>query len=191
MVGGGGVAARKARGLLDAGAAGVRCVAPEFGEGFPDVELVRANYGPAHLDGAGLVFAATDNAEVNAAVVRDARRLGLLVNRADADEDEPGDFATPAVLREGELTLTVSAGGSPALAAVIRDGLRTRLDARWVKMADAMKSLRPRITGRADIAIDRRRRMFQELASEEALDVLDRSGAERLWTWLQGRSRTL
>src|SRR5688500_6322724 len=69
IVGGGAVAARKARGLLDAGASRVRCVAPEIDAQLPaPVERVTERYEPRHLDGAGLVFAATDSAEVNAAV---------------------------------------------------------------------------------------------------------------------------
>jgi siroheme synthase (precorrin-2 oxidase/ferrochelatase) len=111
-----------------------------------------------------------------------------MVSRADSDEEEPGDFATPAVLREGELVVTVSAGGSPALAAAVRDGLRGKLDPRWGKMAAAMQALRPRITARRDVAIARRREMLRSLAGEEAMSVLDREGAEGLWTWLMERS---
>src|SRR5687767_9787584 len=152
IVGGGGVAARKARGVLEAGARRVRVVSPEFAADIPPgVERVTARYDADQLRGAGLVFAATDDPSVNAAIVRDAHRLGVLVNRADGDDGEPGDFSVPAVLREGELVVTVSAGGAPALAATVRDRLRKTLDRRWVKMAEAMKDLRPRITGRADL----------------------------------------
>src|SRR5215213_10147985 len=101
IVGGGAVAARKAAGLIECGATRIRCVAPEFDPAMPEgVDRVRGTYEPRHLDGAGLVFAATDDRAVNAAVVRDARSLGVLVNRADADDDAPGDSATPARLRQ-------------------------------------------------------------------------------------------
>ena len=54
-----------------------------------------------------------------------------------------------------------------------------------------MKFLRPRVVGDGNLPIARRRRMLKELASEEALDVLDRRGAEQLWTWLEQRNRAL
>jgi precorrin-2 dehydrogenase/sirohydrochlorin ferrochelatase len=159
----------------------------EFGEEFPmreGVERVPGAYDARHLDGAALVFAATNDPNINSQVVRDAHRLGLFVNRADSDEEKPGDFTTPAVLRDGELVITVSAGGSPALAAAVRDGLRDRLDPRWSKMAAAMQTLRPRITGRRELAISRRREMLKILASDEALGIVDRDGVEALWSWL-------
>ena len=51
------------------------------------------------------------------------RKQGILVCRADMDENDPGDFTTPAMLEQGPLVVTVSAGGSPALAARVRDEL--------------------------------------------------------------------
>jgi precorrin-2 dehydrogenase/sirohydrochlorin ferrochelatase len=191
IVGGGGVAARKARGLLDAGATRVRVVSPAFSESMPlGVERVGRNYQAGDLDGASLVFAATDRPEVNQAVVRDATRLSILVNRADADEEAPGDFLTPAVLREGDLIVTVSTGGSPALAAVVRDGLRDRLEPRWVAMAAAMRELRPRIRD-GGAAIEIRQAVFRDLASEEAMAVLERGGMAELWSWLERRHGTI
>jgi precorrin-2 dehydrogenase / sirohydrochlorin ferrochelatase len=189
IVGGGAVAARKANGLIEAGATRLRVVSPTFCEQIPAVlERVEQAYDPQHLTGATLVFAATDRPEVNQAVVRDAHRLGLLVNRADADEEEPGDFTTPAVLRDGELLVTVSAGGSPALAAAIRDRIKEQVQAKWVTMAAAMQELRPRILA-SGAAIDQRRNAFRDLASDEAMDLLERRGLDELWSWLQARHK--
>src|SRR5258708_7438706 len=121
IIGGGSVAARKAKGLLDAGAMRVRIVAPDFCSDIPgSIERITESYDVRLLEGAGLVFAATDNPEVNAAVVRDAHRLGLLVCRADYADEDAGDFSTPAVLREDDLVVTVSASGNPTLAAAVR-----------------------------------------------------------------------
>jgi len=186
IVGGGRVGARKAKGLLDAGATRVRVISPAFCESLPDgVERIERPYASGDLQGASLAFAATDRPDVNEAVVRDANGLGVLVNRADVNEEAPGDFTTPAALREGELVVTVSAG-SPALAATIRDGLRSRLDRKWAMMASAMRELRPRIRD-GGLPIERRRAAFRDLASDEAMDVLERDGIEALWTWLERR----
>lgn len=187
IVGGGAVAARKARGLIEAGATRVRCVAPAFCDELPpEVERVRGTYCPDHLDGATLVFAATDRAEVNEAVIRDAHARNLLVNRADLDEDEPGDFTIPARFRQGDVTVAVSAG-SPALAAFIRDGLEREFDARWARMADAMRELRPWIKSAAGADVAARRMIFRELATEDALAVLAARGDAGLRDWLLAR----
>jgi precorrin-2 dehydrogenase/sirohydrochlorin ferrochelatase len=155
------------------------------------IERIGREYQTGDLDGASLAFAATDRPEVNHAVVRDANRLGILVNRADAADDEaPGDFSTPAVLRDGELVVTVSAGGSPALAAVVRDGLRERLEPRWVAMASVMRELRPRILD-GQAKIETRRAAFRDLASDEAMAVLERGGVDELWSWLKERHGTI
>src|SRR5689334_8021130 len=141
IVGGGQVAVRKAKGLIAAGATRVRMVAPALPTDLPDgVERVAEPYRADHLGGAALVFAATDDAVVNDAVVRDARAIGALVNRADATEDETGgDFSVPAVHRAGPVTLAVATEGAPALAALVRDHFAERFDEAWRQMAEAMR----------------------------------------------------
>ncbi|HEY8749931.1 MAG TPA: bifunctional precorrin-2 dehydrogenase/sirohydrochlorin ferrochelatase [Tepidisphaeraceae bacterium] len=182
IVGGGAVAARKARGLLAAGAV-VKCVAPEFCEDMPgEVERVTAAYQPSVLDDASLVFVATDRPEVNEAVVRDALWRKLLVNRADVDEDQPGNFIVPAVYCSGAVTVTVSAG-SPALSALVRDRLSKAFDPHWETMAEAMKELRPAIRS-ANLEIGKRRLIFRDLATEQAIDIVGAQGLEGLKRWL-------
>ena len=192
IIGGGGVGARKARGLLDAGAKRVRVVSPAVDEQMPDgVERVAERYDVRHLDGATLVFAATADPSVNEMIVRDCRRLNILVNRADADDDARGDFSTPAVLREGAVAITVSAGGSPALAAAIRDELRGNLGSGHIAMADAMQALRPLIRGAQELDVAQRRQVFRDLAAPEAIEVLSAGGTPALKAWLARRYPSL
>ena len=71
------------------------------------------------LEGAFLVYAATDLREVNAAVAAEAKRRGIPVNVID--DPAASTFQVPASIRRGELILSVStAGGSPALSRAIR-----------------------------------------------------------------------
>src|SRR5580698_5560697 len=89
IVGGGAVASRKAAGVLAAGARDVRAVAPKFVRDFPgELKKINEDFAPGHLDGAGLVFAATDSQGVNDTVVAEAQKRNILVGRADADEEE-------------------------------------------------------------------------------------------------------
>jgi siroheme synthase-like protein len=187
IVGGGAVAVRKAQGVLGAGARDVTCVAPQIHAEMPDaVQKIAEPYGPQHLAGMGLVFAATDSSMLNSQVVADARARRILVSRADTDDDSPGDFSVPARLDIGPVVVTVSAG-SPALAVRIRDGLSARFDSRWTAMAEAMQHLRPIIRDKAKLSPGRRREVFRDLAGDEAMDVLASGGLEELHRWLAGR----
>ena len=133
VVGAGPVAARKAAGLLTAGAH-VLLVAPDVGAevdalaGDPQVAerlMVKVGrYEPADLDSVHLVITATNDPEVNASVAADARDRGVLVNSAD----DPANctFILPAIARRGRITVAVSSGGaSPALAQHVRDRIAT------------------------------------------------------------------
>ena len=192
IVGGGAVAARKAAGLLAAGAGYVRAVAGKFVQDFPAaIEKRVADFQPADLDGAELVFAASDSAAVNDAVVAEARRRGILVQRGDAEEDhEPGDFVLPAVLRCGPIVVAVSAGGSPALAAALRDALAGSVSDDWVNLAAACKQLRPKIRN-SGLPIARRREIFRALATTDAATALKSGGMAGLCDWLRGKFNDL
>ena len=126
LVGGGKVAERKVRGVLSAGTATSICViAPKITMVLQEHAAAgrlcwkQAYYADGMLEGAFLVYAATDLREVNAAVAAEAKRRGIPVNVID--DPAASTFQVPASIRRGELILSVStAGGSPALSRAIR-----------------------------------------------------------------------
>ena len=126
LVGGGKVAERKVRGILSAGTETSICViAPKITMVLQEHAAAgrlcwkQANYADGMLEGAFLVYAATDLREVNAAVAAEAKRRGIPVNVID--DPAASTFQVPASIRRGELILSVStAGGSPALSRAIR-----------------------------------------------------------------------
>jgi precorrin-2 dehydrogenase / sirohydrochlorin ferrochelatase len=138
VVGGGAVANRKARKLLQARAEVVAIspeVKPELGS--VATEVHRRPYREGDLEGASLVFAATNRREVNAAVTREARGRGIPVNVAD--EPSEGDFALPSVLRRGQLQVAVSTGGaSPTLARRVRNELESAFGSEWAGVVEAL-----------------------------------------------------
>lgn len=122
LVGGGRVARRKCGTLLDHGAR-LRVVSPHLIEDgiwtSPGVEWIQGCYEPGTLEGAFLVIAATDDAEVNRRVETDARRIPALVLRADSAECS--DVTFPATLRRGSLSVSFATDGTdPALAAAVK-----------------------------------------------------------------------
>lgn len=126
LVGGGKVAERKVRGILSAGTETSICViAPKITTVLQEHAAAsrlcwkQAYYADGMLEGAFLVYAATDLREVNAAVAAEAKRRGIPVNVID--DPAASTFQVPASIRRGELILSVStAGGSPALSRAIR-----------------------------------------------------------------------
>ncbi len=185
IVGGGAVAARKAEGLLAAGATKITVVSTAFIEGMPAaVTRVESPYRAFHLKNAGLVFAATSSHDVNDAVVRDARKKGILVARVDQGE-EAGDFTAMATYRDSSIFLAVSASGSPAIAARVRDHLGGALDRDLVMLADANAQLRPLVLGFKGLTDTQRRDVLRRLASDEAITQLKAGGMQRLTDWLK------
>lgn len=185
IFGGGNVGSRKARGLLAAGATTVDVVSPKFCETIPaEFRRIPMAYQSNHLDGADLVFAATDSPTVNAGIVRDAKNRGVWVCRADESGD--GDFITPAVHRDGQLTISVSAG-SAALSANIRDEIVSSLDPILPSLANAVAAIRAELLesfGDEKLNAVVRRDTLRALASKEARDVLITGDANSLRDWL-------
>lgn len=142
MVGGGAVATRKARKLLQSGA-DVAVVSPEV---LPELEnmdvgVQRRPYEPGDLEGADLAFTATDSREVNAAVAREAKARGIRINVADHPAE--GDFTVPSTLRRGNLQVAISTGGaSPTLARRIRRELEAAFGPEWGGIVDELDAAR-------------------------------------------------
>jgi hydroxymethylbilane synthase len=169
VVGGGAVAERKVRGLLDAHAA-VLVVAPKLCA--PLAALAQRGmigweprrYATGDLKSAFIAFAATDDEPTNAAVVSEARAAGILVN--DASDAERGDFVTPAVHRAGPLTVTVDSGGlSPSFTKRVRDELALQFDARYARAAATLGALRERV--RAVVPPERRAAVMRHFAERD------------------------
>jgi uroporphyrin-III C-methyltransferase / precorrin-2 dehydrogenase / sirohydrochlorin ferrochelatase len=136
VVGGGQVALRRIRSLLEAGAQ-VTVIAPMMDRALEGqhLTLLRRPYQDGDLAGAWLVHAATDDPAVNAAVAAAAERERVWCVRAD---DAAASAAwTPAVTRHGDVTLAVTAGGDPRRAQALRAALATAL-------AEGSLPLRPR-----------------------------------------------
>jgi siroheme synthase-like protein len=185
IVGGGRVGARKARGLIEAGVKRVRIVSLDFDPSIPaEAERIEEMYEAHHLDGADLVFAATNQPAVNAAVTRDAEARKILVCRSDHDDRLPGDFTTPAHHRENALLIAVTAG-SAALSAAVRDEIVARLDPRWGKLAETMQTVRPLVLGRFGHDPVRRAEVLRKLAEPDALDHCNNDA--ELIAWLATR----
>lgn len=142
VVGGGAVAARKAAGLVAAGAQ-VTVVAPDI---HPDVEALpvtieRRTYQPGEAAAYRLAITATGDAQVNQNVFDDGEAAGVWVNAAD--DPDRCSFTLPAVVRRGPVLVTASTGGaSPALSSWLRERLDAQLGPELCELATILAARR-------------------------------------------------
>jgi uroporphyrin-III C-methyltransferase / precorrin-2 dehydrogenase / sirohydrochlorin ferrochelatase len=122
VVGGGPVALRRARSLVEAGAL-VTVIAPSVAEGFAElpVALRRRRYQAGDLSGAWLVHAATDDPAVNEQVAAAAEQARIWCIRAD--DASASAARMPAVARHGDITVAVTAGGDPRRSQRLRSAI--------------------------------------------------------------------
>lgn len=135
VVGGGAVGERKVGTLLKYGAV-IRLVARELSARLEEkraeklIVWVATRYERSHLNGVSLVFAATDDLDLNRAIAADARELGVWCNMAT--EPELGSFIVPSVFERGALNIAISTSGlSPAAAKLLRKKLELEMGAEW------------------------------------------------------------
>jgi uroporphyrin-III C-methyltransferase/precorrin-2 dehydrogenase/sirohydrochlorin ferrochelatase len=151
VVGGGGVALRKAQSLVEEGAR-VTVVAPDVVEPLAKMAdagrfvLERRPYTSGEAGSYSLVVAATDDREVNARVYSDADRAGVWVNVAD--DPELCSFHLPGRVRRGSLQLAIgSAGRAPFVVRRLRRLFERRLGDEWNEWISAAGRFRDRVRG--------------------------------------------
>ncbi|MDP9694273.1 UNVERIFIED_ORG: uroporphyrin-III C-methyltransferase/precorrin-2 dehydrogenase/sirohydrochlorin ferrochelatase [Arthrobacter globiformis] len=131
VVGGGRVAARRAKGLLDAGAR-VTVVAPEATAALrelADAGLLTwepRTYRSEDVDGVWFVQTATGDPAVDMLVASDAEAQRVWC--VNASDHESSAAWTPAVAVVDDVKIAVNAGGDPRRAMALRDAVATALE---------------------------------------------------------------
>jgi uroporphyrin-III C-methyltransferase/precorrin-2 dehydrogenase/sirohydrochlorin ferrochelatase len=131
VVGGGPVATRRAKGLLDAGAR-VTVVAPAASAGL--MEMADAGlltweqrpYRSSDVDGVWFVQTATGDSAVDARVSAEAEAQRVWC--VNASDHEASAAWTPAVAVVDDVQIAVNAGGDPRRAMALRDAVATALE---------------------------------------------------------------
>ncbi|MET3140558.1 UNVERIFIED_ORG: uroporphyrin-III C-methyltransferase/precorrin-2 dehydrogenase/sirohydrochlorin ferrochelatase [Arthrobacter sp. UYEF2] len=131
VVGGGPVASRRAKGLLDAGAR-VTVVAPVVSAALrelSDAGLLAwepRTYLPSDVDGVWFVQTATGDPAVDTQVSADAEAQRIWC--VNASDHEASAAWTPAVAVVDDVQIAVNAGGDPRRAMALRDAVATALE---------------------------------------------------------------
>jgi siroheme synthase-like protein len=146
VIGGGHVALRKVRMLMDSGA-NVFVISPTP---HPEIlklsrrktiHLIRRGYRTGDLKNAMITLACADVKEVNRKVADEAKRAGGLVNVAD--DPEQSNFISPSLFKRGNLMVAVSTGGvSPALAKKLRTKLEQSFGREYASLLSLIGEVR-------------------------------------------------
>lgn len=179
VVGGGEVAERKVKGLLECGAR-VKVVASQATKGLQildaehSIELYIRQYQEDDLEGIFLAVAATDDVRVNEAVSVEAKRRRVLVNVVD--DPARCDFIVPSVVRSGEVSVAISTGGlSPTLARRLRQQLAAFLGPEYGELAQVLSEVRRKLKAAGHRVSPE---AWQAALDEEVIELVRRGQAE-------------
>ncbi|WP_330985015.1 MULTISPECIES: siroheme synthase CysG [Enterobacterales] len=172
LVGGGDVAERKARLLLDAGAR-LTVNALEFAPQFHVwaeagmLTLVEGEFDDTLLDKSWLAIAATDDDAVNHHVSEEAEKRRIFCNVVDAPKQ--ASFIMPSIIDRSPLMVAVSSGGaSPVLARLLREKLESLLPQHLGQVAHFAGQLRSRVKQQF-ATVGERRRFWEKLFVNDRL----------------------
>lgn len=176
VVGGGGVAERKALTLVKAGAS-VKIISPSITRRLKKlvengkIIHIKRNYKRGDLKGAFVVIAGTSSVEINTGIARDA---GHLINVIDTPSE--GNFIAPSIVKRGPLTLAISTeGASPAVSKAIRKEIEKFYGREFALYLKLMKSVRRKAMKK--IADPKKReKLLKTLAAGEIFRALRNKG---------------
>ncbi|SDY08127.1 NAD(P)-binding protein [Salimicrobium album] len=185
IVGGGPVAEKRAKKLLDAEAS-ITIVSPEV---TPDLEYLageerfywkRRTFEPRDIEGVFLLIAATGNRQVDEEVKKAGENVPLVNIAGEADA---GNIHFPAHFSRGRLSIAVSTGGaSPALAARIKSRLEEDYDEDYGAYLDFLHVCRTTIKT-SGLSKEKKKEAIKKLLDEEYEEEKEQA---RMVAWLEG-----
>lgn len=173
VIGGGIVATRKINGLLQGGADQIIVISPSITNSLEklvkaeQLEWIQQQYDELHIKEAFLVFAATDNVELNDRISGIMERKGILV--CNVSNGLSGSFITPAVIYEAGMTVAVSTGGEyPALTRKIKEDIYEHITSKYTVSLAQLSSIRAKIIER--VSVMQLKNAMLALALEDCLE---------------------
>lgn len=176
VVGGGKVAERKVTGLLGTGAR-IIVISPNATDDLRElagrgrIEWLEKSFSKQDIDGAFLIFAATNDKALNQSIKMAASDQQLVTI---ADDPDGSDFHVPSHIQRGRLSIAVSTGAaSPTLARKIREQLEYQYDERYDAYLEFLFSARQRILNEVKDS-SKKGKILAAIASEDFLNSHDR-----------------
>ena len=184
LVGGGNVGLEKLTAILRSSPATVVTIVslsflPELralAAGYPHLRLIERGWLETDLDGADIVFAATDDPALHRRIKAAARTRRLLVNVADTPD--LCDFYLSSVVQKGQLKVAISTNGkSPTVAKRVRAMLEETLPEELDEVLQQMTVIRGKVAGDFAAKVKSLNAVTAELAGGKAYE----SPATKKW----------
>lgn len=190
VLGGGSIAERKVRRLLDEGAI-VTVIAPSLT--LPLQALAESHqlaweartYQPGDETTFFLIICATDDEAVSQAVSAAAKAQGKLLNVCDVPD--LCNFTLPSIVRQGDLQLTISTNGkAPAFSHWLRKHLEQHFDERYGRWMAELAAIRKE--GQALLATSRDRQAFwRQALTDDVMDLVENNEIDAASSLLRKR----
>lgn len=177
VVGGGKVATRKIRGLIEAEAQ-VTVISPQVSEAIRlfanegQLCWLDSIYRSEILDSVKpmLVIAATDDANVNTDILRDAQARHILANNVTSSENS--DFTNMATVDREPIQIGICSGGaSPALVKLLKQEIGQIIDDAYTLLAQWLDGVRHQVEHVIPAQADRQA-LYQEIVTSDVLALL-------------------
>jgi precorrin-2 dehydrogenase / sirohydrochlorin ferrochelatase len=175
VLGGGKVAERKVSTLLKFNAR-VKLISPMITKNLSKraesgkIEFLQREYREGDLDGASLVFAATERKDVNLGIKREAEVKSIPINIVN--DTTSCQFLVPSIVQKGPVTIAISTSGSlPLLSKKLRQEINSYLTEDYVKYANKIGKFRRTLKERIKDG-KRRREILEEVAKTDFHEIL-------------------
>lgn len=198
ILGGGAVAAQKAKGLLDAGAV-ITVLSPSLCPSLQeladqgDITWLKKLYEDGDESPFYLIICASGDNEANSACAAAALSQHKLVNVCDAPSES--NWTTPSVVRRGDILCSVSSNGkSPTFTRWLRHHLEQEITPVWSQWLDRLAVIRAEVRSQIPSSKDRQafwRSSLTDELMEQALSGRMEEAEQVLWQklafWLIGK----
>ena len=181
VVGGGDIALRKVRLLMDAGA-NITLVSPEFEAELLDLAdqadsqltLITREFAATDITQAQiapiLVIAATDHDDINAQVADIAKGENILINAVDAPDIST--FIFPAIVDRSPIVVAISSGGdAPVLVRRLREKLESLLPQHLGPLGSMMGKFRKTVKAKLT-TLNQRRGFWEDVLSSKVVSLV-------------------
>lgn len=178
VIGGGNVALRKIKAILDAGGK-VKVIGPAINEEirYLDVEVIQRPFQKGDLENAFIAIAATDDEVVNRQVADDATENDVLLNVVD--KPDLCQFYVPSVVTRGDLVISISTSGKfPALSKKLRKDLESEFGPEYEKYIELLAGARNKVIAKyADLS--KRREILQKIAGLDLIRLIKQGESDK------------
>ena len=179
VIGGGEVATRKVKNLLEFGACPV-IIAPDVTDELKEL-ILRNNlehkprkYNKGDLNGFNLVFVATDSPEIDNEILEEAKQTGCIVNFAD--QPELCNFIVPSFIKRGELVISISTQGKvPFLSRFVRECLEEKFPPSFTQFVELSKILRNKLK-QDNVRGEMKEKIIDEFLAIKWVEIIEDEG---------------